>query len=545
MWRVVAVTHVATAPHECEGNLIFTANGLSPYWVISKLIYNKFEGYGEVDVELEGTDWTVNLKYQEGGIAPRSEDPVDVDRLHEYRIGLYEQGEGQRKANFLIQPRFSEMKHFETGETISTPFDHGTPEEGVNVHFSGSNLEPERYYRLLPQLFRILAREAGMRVNHDYFASRPHEMSNLTTFERYVRLRRSMSKKVVGEAGILQRYLHLCAKAKGSRFEYRVDNEAIVGKNHRAVLPKQDARRLISGHRFGKQIKHYHPKHVRKNDPTDPLYHPKVGVLVKKSLNNGNAIKWDRKEELRREIEETLINTLYWANVPVKADQTTFIPDHHFEAKSSESPVSFERDPTPEMEAKQEALLVTQMRGLCDSDVAVLETLVKDEREQHPGEIAEGTGYGISTIYRALERLKGLVQNDNATVTFATKKIEQEIAAIVDQTEDLVENAADRVANLMGMERRHASSSAWQKWCNKYAGKVVRDEETDDLTLRIEAKLSRLKSTSCPLLEDVLHEALDAWNSIGRDPLELRQATLQWRDMDGSWQTGCVGASVG
>jgi len=53
-------------------------------------------------------------------------------------------------------------------------------------------------------------------------------------------------------------------------------------------------------------------------------------VLVKKSLNNGNPIKWAQKEELRREIEETLINTLYWADVLTKADPTTFVSDHHF-----------------------------------------------------------------------------------------------------------------------------------------------------------------------------------------------------------------------
>jgi len=539
------VTHVATAPHECEGNLIFTANGLSPYWLASKLVFEKFEGYGEVDIHLEGTRWTVNLKYQKGGIAPRASDPVKVDRLYEFRLGLYEQGEGQRKANYLIQPRFDGMRHYQTGEEISSPFDHMSTDEGVNVHFSGSNLEPERYYQLLSQLMSILSREAGVRMNPDYFASRPHDMSNITTFERYVRLHRSMSKKVVGEAGILQKYLHLCASEKGSRFEYKVDNEEIVGKNHRAVLPKQDAQRLISGHRYGKQIKHYHPKHVRKKDATDPLYHPKIGVLVKKSLNNGNAIKWSQKDELVQEIEETLINTLYWANVPVRADQTTYIPDRHFQAKSSERSISFEQDPTPEMEAKQEALLVTHMRELCDSDVALLETLVTDGGELHPEEIAHKTEYGISTIYRALDRLKGLVRNENATVTFATKKIEQEIAAIVEQTEYHIENAADRVAKLMGMETRQAASSVWQKWCNRYAGKIARDEETGDLTLVIDMILSRLKSTCCPRLQDVLQEALEAWNAIGRDPFELLQASVRWRGLDESWKMGSVGASIG
>ncbi len=543
---MVGVSHIATAPHECEGNLIFTEHGLSPYWVVSKLLFDGFDGYsGEIETALAGSTWTVNLKYQKGGIAPRPDDPVDVDRLYEFRIGLYEEGESQRKANYLIQPRFTGMKHYETGDRISSPFDHASNAEGVNIHFSGSNFEPKEYYQLLPQVLSVLANEGGMRVNSDYFATQPHEMSNITTFERYVRLRRSMSPKVVGQSGIMQRYLHLCATEEGSRFEYKVDNEEIVGKNHRAVLPKQDAKRLISGHQYGKQVKHYHPKHVRKKDETDPLFHPKIGVLVKKSLNNGNAIKWAQKEELRREIEEALINTLYWADVPTRADPTTFVPDHHFAVKPAQSPVSFEQDPTPEMEAQQEALLVTQMRDLCDSDVAVLETLVTDGGKQHPEGIAETTEYGVSTIYRALDRLDGLIRNENATVTFATKKIEQEIAAIVEKTEHHIENAAGRVASLLGMEARQASSSAWQQWCNKYAAKVSRDDETGELTLRIDTMLSRLKSTSCPRLDDVLHEAIKAWRRVGRDPLELRGANLEWRSSGGSWNSGIVGASVG
>jgi len=179
------VSHVATAPHECEGNLIFTEHGLSPYWVISKLLLDKFDGYSEeIEANLNGSTWTVNLKYQEGGISPREDDPVDVDRLYEFRIGLYEEGKSQRKANYHIQPRFSGMRHFETGDPISSPFDHVSNDEGVNVHFSGSNFEPEEYYQLLPQVVGVLAEETGMRINTDYFEGSPHRISNITTFER-------------------------------------------------------------------------------------------------------------------------------------------------------------------------------------------------------------------------------------------------------------------------------------------------------------------------------------------------------------------------
>nr|WP_158056024.1 MarR family transcriptional regulator [Halorussus halophilus] len=382
-----------------------------------------------------------------------------------------------------------------------------------------------------------------MLVNSDYFRGDVHEMSNITTYERYVRIRRSMSSKVVGAAGILQRLLQLCANERGSKFEYKVDNEEIVGKNHRAVLPKQDAKRLVSGHRYGKQIKHYHPKYVRESNESDPLYHPKIGVLLKKSLT-GHAFDWDRRREVRREIDETLINLLYWADVPIRADQTTYVPDDHFEAREAERTVGLEADPTPQMEANQETLLVTTLRDLRDSGFEVLESLVEDGEHQHPQELAENTGWAISTIYRALEHLNGIVQNDGADVSFASRKFQQEIAGIVEQTEHQIENAADRAAKILNLNIRDAASSAWQLWCNKYAARLTDVPDDGKMTLRIDTVLSKLKSAPQPYVDDVLDEGLMAWRKQGRNPRELRKSIVKWYDSSGDLHEGTVAATL-
>jgi hypothetical protein len=379
---MVVVSHVATAPHECEGNLIFTENGLSPYWTTGKLLTTGFDGYAdEIEADIDGEQWALSLSYQQSGIKPRLQDDIGGDRLYEFRINA--SGHGERKANFLIQPRFPEMRHYETGEQISTPFDHIAVDEGINVRFAGSNLEPNEFLALLPQFVQVIALKGNGHVNPAYFTSAVHEMSNITTYERYVRLNRNWSEKVVGRAGIMQRLLHLCATEKGSNFEYRANNEGIIGYNHRAILPKQDAQRLISGHRYGKQFKHYHPKHVRTKEQDDPLYHPKIGVLVKKSLT-GHAVAWDDRRQLRQEVDEALINLLYWSDVLVQTDRTTYIPDTHFDVREADNPVSLATDPTPEMEANQETLLVTVLQDLCDSDVEVLESLVTDGSPASP-----------------------------------------------------------------------------------------------------------------------------------------------------------------
>ena len=41
------------------------------------------------------------------------------------------------------------MQHYETGDRISSPLDHASNAEGVNVHFSRSNFESKEYYQLL------------------------------------------------------------------------------------------------------------------------------------------------------------------------------------------------------------------------------------------------------------------------------------------------------------------------------------------------------------------------------------------------------------
>jgi predicted transcriptional regulator len=341
----------------------------------------------------------------------------------------------------------------------------------------------------------------------------------------------------------MQRLLHLCATERGSKFEYKVDNEEIVGKNHRAVIPKADAKRILSGHRYGKQIKHYHPKHVRKSDANDPLYHPKVGVLLKKSLT-GSAFDWHRRRKLRREIDETLINLLYWSDVPVHPALTTYVPDDHFEVREADRQVGLESDPTPEMETNQETLLVTTLRDMCDSDVSVLESLVRDGEDQHPRELAQNTEHGLSTIYRALQRLDGIVRNDGANVSFASRKFHQEITGIVESVEHHIENAADRAAQILNIETRDAASSAWQKWCDKYAARIVDAPDDGRMTVRIDTMLSKLKATSYPRLADVLDEALTAWRKHGRDVLELRNAIIKWRDSSGSWRTGKVATAL-
>ncbi|SNZ06445.1 hypothetical protein SAMN06269185_1173 [Natronoarchaeum philippinense] len=529
------MSHVRTSPHELEGNFNFFEHGLGPYWAVSKLLFDGFDGDSDVlDAEIGGEEWTVELRYQKGGIAPRPEDSDGIERLYEFRIGM--SGRGERKINFHVRPRFAGMEHYESGDEITSPCDHDQyANEATNVRFSGSNIEPDSYPVLLRKAVQALAEAAEIRVNPNYFVQL-HETSNITSYERYVRVRRTMAKKYVRSTGAMRRILELLAQMEGSDTVYKPGNsgpnEDIVGYNHRLVLPKADARELIPMHTRGKQLKHYHPQYVN-GDEENPLHHPKIGVLLKKSLNKSRAFAWSERDGLRQEIDETLINTLRWSGIPIGADSTTFVADDHFNATAADESVEFYEDPTPEIEAQQEALLVTTLREMTDADVDVLEALVSDGSGQHPQELANNAERGISTLYRALDRLDGLVHNDNASVEFVSRKIEQEIAGIVDSTEHRIENAADRAAKLMNVNARQAASSAFQKWMQKYTASFEFDEDRGERTVRIDTLLGELKSSSFPYIADVIDAAKTAWVKDGRDPRDLREAWVEWLNADG------------
>lgn len=86
------------------------------------------------------------------------------------------------------------------------------------------------------------------------------------------------------------------------------------------------------------QLKAYLLQNPDAVDEDEPTYHHKFGALFRKSIH-GSGWRWHERAQLRRELEETLVNACYWASIPTEpGDHTTYVPDHHFEAR--ERPVS-------------------------------------------------------------------------------------------------------------------------------------------------------------------------------------------------------------
>jgi len=532
------VAHIASAPHEIKANLNYTENGLSPYWAVTRLLIREYDGYAsDLQFEIDAETWTVEFAYQKGGIAPRPQDDVAGDTLYEPKINV--RGDGERKADFHIRPRYAGMETTE-GDRISSPFDRDSmPNEGFNVFLQGSNLEPEEYTRLLPAVVQRLGAEVGQRINSDYFSPRGiHASSNVSEFERYVRLRRGMMRKLIGTSGVLQQLHHLLVDQKGVKYSIDVDNEDVVGKMHKLPLDRSAVDELPVG-TYGKQLKSYLLKNPDSVDETDSTYHPKFGVLFKKTLNGGNTLPWSEVGKLTRDLQETIINLLYWSKVPTEPDSTTFVADDHFQVESYDEDenqtIRLFDDPTPELEASQEALLVRQMRDLTDADLDHLQAMT-DGGERHYDEIVDEADTSVSTLYRTLQRCDALLESDNGVVKWRSKKIRQEFAAVFERVEETVETAADQAARILDLDPRQLKEkgSAFQSWLTRYGAKVINDGSVpgDRVHIKITSVLSRFRRGSGEYIGKVLEYLEVVWAKAGFDGT-LRGAIIEYNTGNG------------
>jgi hypothetical protein len=520
------MSHQRPAFHECKLHWWFTEHGLSPYWALAMLMHAFPDGWHEFDLELGDGVWHVRFTYNaDTGIAPRPQDDIDGETAYEFKIHL--DGPGEKKADFNFSPRWDDQRKPD-GEPMSRPWCGG---EGLDVHVQGSNLTFDEYHYLLQTTAAALAAEAGVDWNPRYF-NQPRGDSNITTLERYYRLKREYATKLTRSTGAFYGLMHLLAGEEGTEWVYSGDNSQIVGHRHAFDLSPGAAAELAPAHSLGKRLKCYHPKYARQSESSDdPLSSPKFGVAFHSSLNDsdgfgddyrshGTAVEWRDRDQLVRELDETLVNVCDWAGIPV-TDQTVFVDDDHFEAGAdAERDAARFDDPTPQLEADQENAVTRVLQEVSPSADAIMRRLATDgghpdSEGVHYTTLADDTGYSVSQVYRALEEIDDVIETDNGLVRFYSQKIREEITAVVQRVEDLVGEGIEAVARLAGAGQRAVEDSALQRWMDRFGVEF----DLDDETIRIDTLLSEIKSGPGAEVSHVLQRGLDAWTAAGRDPL--------------------------
>lgn len=533
------MSQIEAATHESDVWLYYHPedrerwDGLAPYWALTQLLVYAYDGHAALRHERDGERLDIDLAYSKSAFAPRPEDEVDVDRLYELEVHV--EGRGERKVHYNISPRFPEMRHHDDGERLSFPFHHLDGDEGMTVQCQGSNVDLGELPALLEDVVDVLFQEADRSVHNRYFKA--VQGGRIAEVERYVRTLRDESRKLTRQDGMLHRLSMLLSQTEGTKGKHTWDNTECVGYHRQVRLERGDPSELILGHDVGRQIKSYLPEHPQAFDEEDSLYHPKLGVLFRKSLNKNQAVPWEQRDELIRQLDETIINLLAWADIPTEGGGPPFVSDDHFSATASrDEQLPIEPDPTPELEAQQDHLLVTALRDMTDADVEIVETLATDGGQLHVDDVADETGYGISTVYRCLQRVEGVLESDDGLVRFMSEKIAEDIRAIVESAEHHIETAADRVAELYNVDVRQSASSAVSKLLARYGGEYVPPSGEDGRhRIRLDTLLSELKSTSTPYVQDVVDELWSAWVQDGRaDLVAPGDLWLEYETPDGS-----------
>ncbi|QSG02533.1 DUF7845 domain-containing protein [Natranaeroarchaeum sulfidigenes] len=526
---MIDIDHIQPHIHEADVFLWFADHGLSPYWAIRNVLIHELDGYVKRTVDIGEDPWTISLGYSDSGIAPRDSDAVERDVLRDFELHM--EGPNQAKVHYQIRARFDEMCGPD-GDEKNIPWRGG---EGLDVHSQPSNIPLDQIPALLRRGLDEVFDAVEDSMNPSYFR-RPLPESTISTLEFYVRLRRQYAEKLIRTDGAFYRLMHLLADEEGTEWVYSANNKEIVGHRHAMDLCPQSAAELGPDHSAGIRMKCYHPKHARDSESDDdPLSSPKFGVAFHKSID-GSGRKWRNREDISRELEETLVNVLRWADIPAEPDPTCYVEDNHFEVQASDRDIADVADPTPRLEAEQESLLLSVLGELTPTAREATKVLATDGGGGvHYNDLAEMTGSSTSTIYRVLDQLGDAVKSDNGMVKFSSEKIRQEVVGMVDRLDDIVDDTAARLAELANVDLRSRAGSALEKWMAKYGAEFV---DRDGGTIRFDTVLSTFKRSSQPTIEDVLEEGLEAWTRCGRDGQTFLELRFEIKDVVGSGYRG-------
>ena len=495
--------YIDPAPHEFGAHLLFTAHDLTPFFALNSTV-QRVGGSTTTSLQYDGEVWDVRFGCSESGLKPRDHPDFDIETVREFTLHVRERAAPEeRKAHFHIAPRWPMMESKDDSPTPSVP--DGIL--GVNVTTQGSNLPMGAYPNLLRRAVTALD------LNPQYFET-IHPYSCVFAYEVYTRLNRDVSEALIGRNSPLRRIFEHVADKSGFR-ELREDDNGVRGYHHRVIIDSDGAAALIPEHELAKRLKHYHPQHPRA-DPDDPLYHPKFGVSFVKKQNDEGAVPWDDRARLHRELEEQLVNTLLWAGLPARQASDVFVADAYFEVTESARNLRVVDDPTPEIRRKQDAVViesVTANPDLNQSDLDVLDVVTAGSRSIDA--LVADTGWCKRTIYRVLDRLKGLVTNQNGRVAFASDYLGDVVRTVLSDAKE--GSPHDRES---GQE-----DSPWAQFVNAYSIKVE-DPPDARLTLRFGLRPDNVQKA--------IRDGFRAWCEAGRDPCRYKTGRAVWTDAEGT-----------
>jgi len=520
---------IQTAPHEFTANCNY-ADGLAPYFALDSVV-KRHDGTHSGEFEHEGESWGVTLDYQDSGIvhpgdATPTGTPFDIEELREFRLSVQAVDDhvGERSFNVHVRPRWDGMaveSDDGTRRELNVPFD-----EGVNVRIAGSNIEFCQYVNLLQKA------ASAVGVKWSYFAD-PHDSSNVTQAERYVRVDKDASGPVHARDGPLARMGHLMESDRHGhrKLEQRDMNERgeqLPGYRHQTAIDENRIQEIWPNHSLPKRFKHYYAREALSMPESHPLRHPKVGAIYYNSLWRDNGEKLgvfpDELAQLREELDEAVLGTLHDAGLSV-TDTEAYIEDAYFDAELSDRERQIVELPLEDIKERQESVVIQNMaksNGMSPIQWEALEYLVTDGGEVAPADIAESGGFHEDSVYRALDGIDELVKREYGTVelrsTYVGELVHDAVKSAKEQTRQAVEAGAKALeAAERGLDERTSAFVAW-------AGQYCESWKEQDEGVRID--FGRIEGDSRKEARDEIRRKLREGQQLWAD---MRNDEIKWR----------------
>jgi predicted transcriptional regulator len=239
------------------------------------------------------------------------------------------------------------------------------------------------------------------------------------------------------------------------------------------------------------------------------LEHPKIGVSFQNSIHD-ETLYWEDLDKLETELDEALMNVLEWSDIPTRPDDHYFVEDDYFTVTGSRRWRKLLPERLPRTESKQDDQIFATASQMNATDAELIDTLLTDGGTTSPADLADSIGVHLDTVYRALKRLRPLVDHTYGEVQLGSKYIAQELTGYIDQVSESIqrgwENALD---GLMRAESFGDEKDPWSRWLDRYGGTISATEGADPDELEIGFQPESIKDA-----RELLRQGARRWKEV-------------------------------
>jgi len=527
---------IETAPHEFSANFLYNSKGLQPFFGCNSVIKQN-DGSKTGEFELDGERWVARLSFQESnivnpGMATPQGTEFSIETIHEYRLKVYRHPDqddlGEQSFTAHLAPRWETMQGEKNdGSTVDIHVPEGF-REGVNVFIQGSNIEFERYEKLLQFGFDAVG------ISANYFHE-PHEFSNIQDAERYVRLHKDESGPVHAREGPIANLGHLLENDRSGFRKIVQNDDDEKGRNrpgyyNTVTLGPKRISEAWPTHHLPKEIKHYYAREAASKSKDEPLAHPKVGASYQVNLSD-ETLSLSQLEKMNAELEETVRSVLMDAGIDVSPTQGNgpYVPDAYFSPTVEEIGDEPTRLNVTHIRSEQESVVVRHLAdGFSPVQWESLETLITDGGTVSPNDIAEKNERHVGSVRRALREMEEMVERKYAEVGLKSDYVAEMVHDAVQEARESTRRAVATSAKAMESAERGLSETManWVAWCERNGVNI--SNRLDALQI----DLGDLDEHRDPSPSFLVRKGFEVWKNADQEPARFRSAKVRWNGME-------------